>query len=104
MVPKEAVFLSGNKFWYSVGKTKMKAFRAYFEFAAVLQSYYDDSGSSAKINMDFDGTATGISGIGVNGTDDGAVYSVDGRLVSTKGTGGLAKGLYIVDGKKIIVR
>ena len=31
-VPEQTLFLNGNKFWYSMGNTKMKAYRALFRF------------------------------------------------------------------------
>ncbi|MCR4957623.1 MAG: hypothetical protein K6B13_03320, partial [Prevotella sp.] len=36
LVPKNSLFINGNKFYYSAGKTKMKAFRAYFTLSEVL--------------------------------------------------------------------
>ena len=49
--------------------------------------------------------ATGISNVKVQDKKqaNGYVYTLDGRLVS-KSLNGLAKGLYIVNGKKVVVK
>lgn len=102
-VPEKNLFLAEGKFWYSVGKTKMKAYRAYFEFADALQSYYDNTGAAAKVNISIDDTATGIESIGTDETiGNDKVYTVDGRYVGN-GMKSLPKGLYIVNGKKVVI-
>ena len=98
------LFLNGNKFWYSAGNTKMKAYRAYFDFYDVLTEV--EEAYSSRIAMTFsDGTTTGIRGI----TNDelritNAVYDLQGRRVSESGiqNSELRKGLYIVNGKKVV--
>jgi hypothetical protein len=50
------------------------------------------------IGINFDGDATGIESIRLNGTDD-AIYDLQGRKVMNP-----AKGLYIVNGKKVVVK
>ena len=35
-IPADGLFLSDNKFYYSAGKTNIKAFRCWFELDAVL--------------------------------------------------------------------
>lgn len=59
------------------------------------------------IGFDFGGT-TGIQHItnAINKAKDGNIYSIDGKLVKTQATGteGLAKGVYIINGKKVIVK
>lgn len=102
-VPKATLFISNGKFWYSVGKTKMKAYRGYFDLTGVLKSYYDDNSSSAKVNFVFD-DATGIKAIGNNAANTGLVYNLGGQLVSRQGTVGLPKGVYISEGRKIVVK
>lgn len=48
--------------------------------------------------------ATGISDVKVQEKQaDGYVYTLDGRMVA-KSLNGLAKGLYIVNGKKVVVK
>ena len=50
------------------------------------------------IGINFDGDATGIESIRLNGADD-AIYDLQGRKVMNP-----AKGLYIVNGKKVVVK
>lgn len=102
-VPEEALFISGNQFWYSVGKTKMKAYRAYFDLPDVCSSYYSE-GSNAKINFLIDGVSTDIRGITVGTSSDSSIYSVDGRNLGKKEPKSLPKGIYIVNGRKVIVK
>lgn len=54
-------------------------------------------------------TVTGVNGITVNESGNHAVYSLDGVRVKTASTyneavGGLHKGVYVVDGKKVVVK
>jgi hypothetical protein len=95
-VPELCLFLNGNKFWYSTGATKMKAFRAYFEFLDVLAEVEEQYGS--RIFMNFvDNDATGIRNI--KSSEDGKYFDLQGRGVKpTK------KGLYIKDGKKVVIK
>lgn len=96
VVPELCLFLNGNKFWYSIGSTKMKAFRAYFEFLDVLAEVEEQYGS--RIFMNFvDNEATGIRNI--KSSEDGKYFDLLGRGVKpTK------KGLYIKDGKKVVIK
>lgn len=97
IVPEENLFISQNKFWYSNGYTKMKAFRGYFELKDVLDAYYDDA--SARINFNFDDT-TAIKE--VHGSDKSVegTYDLQGRKVEEPTN----KGLYIVNGKKVVIK
>jgi len=99
LVPEENVFLSGGKFWYSTGKSPVKAFRAYFEFRDVLDSYYDVASVRFTLTV---GETTGISltpDPSPMGEGSG-YYTLDGRKVSGQPT---KKGLYIKSGKKHMV-
>lgn len=102
-VPEENLFLSGGKFWYSTGATRMKAYRGYFEFYDVLDSYYDETASAPRITIDIDGQATGVGAMD-NGQwriDDGKWYTLDGRQCDGVPT---QKGVYIVNGKKTVIK
>ena len=94
IIPDQSLFLSGNKFWYSVGKTKIKAFRAYFTLNDVLASM-NAAGVKMFVNMD-DDDATGIvSPLGE--TEEGAaIYNLAGQRVSKS-----YRGIVIENGKKI---
>lgn len=104
IVPEENMFLNGNKFWYSTGKTAIKGYRGYFEFRDVLDAYYDDS--EVKVYMLFDDDATGIKAIDHSSISAGAggtpstirhYYNLAGQRISRNN-----KGIVIENGKKII--
>ena len=95
LVPDQSLFLNGNKFWYSVGNTKIKAFRAYFTFVDVLSSL---NGAAVKLYVGND--ETGIDEMeNVKCKMDNAIYDLSGRHVNKA-----IKGIYIVNGKKIVVK
>lgn len=91
-VPENSLFLNGNQFWYSTGKTKMKAFRAYFTLVDVLT----DKSVGARINITDDDT-TGIKEVHGNANAEGT-YDLQGRKVEEPTN----KGLYIVNGRKVV--
>jgi hypothetical protein len=91
-VPENSLFLSGNQLWYSTGKTKMKAFRAYF----TLQDILTDKSVGARINITDDET-TGIKEVHGNTNVEGT-YDLQGRKVEKPAN----KGLYIVNGHKVV--
>ena len=93
-VPENSLFLSGNKFWYSTGATKMKAFRAYLKLDHVLT----DKSAGARINVTDDET-TGIKEVHGNANVDGT-YDLQGRKVEEPTN----KGLYIVNGHKVVIK
>lgn len=94
-IPNNGLFLSGNKFWYSAGATKIKAFRAYFMLNEVLSN-----GAEAKVRFMVDEDAAAIEGITPD-MEDGVWYTLDGRQLNGKPT---EKGVYIVDGKKVLIK
>ncbi|WP_197018955.1 SusF/SusE family outer membrane protein [Xylanibacter brevis] len=91
VVANDLFVAAGNKLTPSDGTGKLKAFRAYFH----------NTGSGARLtNFVIDEETTGIASIedGLMKVQD-AVYDMQGRKVSQ-----LKKGLYIVNGKKQVVR
>lgn len=94
-IPADGLFLSGNKFWYSTGVTIIKAFRAYFEFIEVLSGV-----AEAKVRFMVDEDAAAIEGITPD-MENGVWYTLDGRQLNGKPT---EKGVYIVDGKKVLIK
>ena len=88
---------SGNKLLHPESlPANMKGFRAYFQLkgeAALARSFSIDFG---------DGETTGIIAIGTDGaaSTDNATYTLDGRRIS-KAT---QKGVYIQNGKKVIIK
>ncbi len=95
-VPEFSLFLNGNKFWYSTGLTKMKAFRAYFTLRDVLTEVDE---AAARISFSFD-EATGISDNNRETITNNRYYDLQGRSVEKPAK----KGLYIRNGKKEIVK
>ena len=94
-IPNNGLFLSGNKFWYSAGATKIKAFRAYFMLNEVLSGV-----AEAKVRFIVDEDAAAIEGITPD-MENGVWYTLDGRQLNGKPT---EKGVYIVDGKKVLIK
>lgn len=90
------LFLSDNVFKMSKGKSKLKAFRAYFSNENI---YYDDGSSrSFIINFNDGSEPTGIS-TQKTATPSDCFYSLTGQLVKNP-----AKGIYINNGKKVIIK
>lgn len=86
---------AGNKL-FKVTEGKMKGFRAAF----VLSS----GAEATKYNVVIDGTATGIEDLVVDGVKaNGRVYNLNGQYVGNS-LNGLQPGLYIQNGKKIVVK
>ena len=91
-VPEMALFLNNNKFYYSTGATKMKAFRGYFDFYDVLSEV-----ESAEARISFavaEDQPTAISN--VKREADDKYYNLKGQRVEKPG-----KGIYIYKGKKV---
>ena len=96
VVPEENVFLNGGKFWYSTGASKIKGFRGYFEFADVLDAYYEEA--EVKVNILFNNEATGINSLTPALSEgEGAIYNLAGQRMSKA-----QHGINIVNGKKVI--
>lgn len=89
------LFLSGNKFWYSIGETKMKAFRAYFNFIDLIPDFEDNY--DARIVMSFDEETTGVNDRMT--MPDDKYYNLNGQRVKPA-----SKGLYIRNGKKVVIK
>ncbi len=101
VVPADGLFISDNKFWYSTGKTNIKAFRGWFELGAVLGK---DTDFGAKVRFVIDGAPTSIEGIESTNVD-GDVYTLQGIYVGRDvDKNRLPKGIYIIDGKKTFVK
>ena len=85
------VFLGTDNVLYKPAEDSntLKGIRAYFEIP---------SGASARISMDDSDEATGIKTLKSN-VDENKVYNLHGQQVSRT-----AKGLYIINGKKIILK
>lgn len=88
---------SGDKLKAGNGTNSLKAFRAYFK-------YTGGSSPASELFLNIDGQTTSIDQIeGLEVITDGPVYNLNGQQVSTTKEG-LAKGMYIMNGKKFIVK
>ena len=95
VLEKFTLFLSENKFWYSMGLTKMKAFRAYFGILDILTEVEE---AGVRVLVNFDGEQeTRIDGVTTE-TYDGPVYDLSGRKV----TDPQQHGVYIINGRKVL--
>lgn len=89
------LFLNDNKFWYSTGQTKMKAFRAYFAFLDVLTDVENAAGViEFKMNLD---DATGIRTIDHSSLTIDHYYNLAGQRVGRN-----YKGIVVTKGKKAL--
>lgn len=86
----------GNLHKGGAGAT-INAFHAY---------YLPADGAEAPANISFDGEATGIDAVSTTSTSaNGAVYDLSGRRVAANlAAAKLAKGIYVVNGKKVAVK
>jgi len=91
------LFLSGGKFYYATDKTMhMKAFRAYFDFVDYLE---EAETAAAPIFISFNGETTGIGDVKRESITDDRYYNLSGQRVENP-----TKGLYIKNGKKVVVK
>lgn len=93
-LPALSLFLNGNKFWYSAGVTKMKAYRAYFSLYFNLT---DVEEAYSEVKMSVDGIETHVEGI-TSETNIDVVYDLSGRKLDKAPQ----RGVYIHNGKKIL--
>lgn len=92
-----AVFLgAGNQFFKAQAGTEMKGFRAFF--------LVPNNVPNSAVKVVIDGTATGIEDLVIDGVKaNGRVYNLNGQYVSNS-LNGLQPGIYIQNGKKIVVK
>ena len=76
--------------------TTIKPFHAFYLAA---------EGQTAPAKISFEGEATGINNVAAATVANGAVYDLSGRRVAEKLAGAsLVKGIYVVNGKKVVVK
>ena len=95
-VPDKALFISNNKFYYSNGKTNMKAFRGWFELQAVLNEAVV---VESHVYLSLDDETTDINMVHGSGIKADGYYDLQGRKIENP-----KKGLYINNGKKVVVK
>lgn len=92
------VFADDNKLFHLTDTIKADGFRCYFE---------DVTGASPQLTWGIDDNTTGIDGTFVTpqAPKVGNIYTVNGQLVRRNSTAaGLAPGVYIMNGIKLIVK
>lgn len=92
------VFGAANKMYHLVSDMEAKGFRCYFE---------DVEGVNRQLTWGIDDNTTGIDGTFVKpeAPKVGNIYTVNGQLVRRNSTAaGLAPGVYIMNGIKLIVK
>lgn len=76
--------------------TTIKPFHAFYQAA---------EGETPAAKISFEGEATGINNVAAATVANGAVYDLSGRRVAEKLAGAsLVKGIYVVNGKKVVVK
>ena len=98
------LYLKDNKFMYSKGASKLKPYRAYFRFGNAFDyETFEEEGqgiiSAPRIHISYDEISTDIKVVSEKKAEDNQYYSLQGCKVSNP-----TKGLYIVNGKKVIVK
>lgn len=77
-------------------KATINSFHAFYQAA---------EGQTAPAKISFEGEATGINSVAATTVANGAVYDLSGRRVAEKLAGAsLVKGIYVVNGKKVVVK
>lgn len=111
-IPANSYVLNGNKvggieglWYYRTVKTNTKGFRGWLETIGDRPSKgieYEINGVVDQVN----GDVTAIEGIEAEQQHDANIYNLNGQLVrqGATSTEGLPSGLYIVGGKKVVVK
>lgn len=112
LIPANSYVLNGNNkggtaglWYYRTKKTKTKGFRGWLQSANDLPSKgfdYEIDGVVETVN----GDVTAIDGIEAEQQHNANIYNLNGQLVrqGAASTEGLPSGLYIVGGKKVVVK
>lgn len=94
---KKQLFLQDDKFYYpGTSDATLNAFRAYFSVTEDVP----EAATSRGIEIDIDGVSTGIDFIENKATGEvKVIYDLSGHRVANP-----TKGLYIVNGKKVVIK
>jgi hypothetical protein len=96
LVPDYGMFLADNKFWFSTGETVIKAFRCYFDLVSAGAEYEEIE--AARIAIAFEEQTTGVTTLSEIPVATGT-YSLSGLRVQKP-----SKGIYVRDGKKVVIK
>ena len=103
VIPSGSMFLSGNKFWYSVGNSKMKALRAYFHLNDVLPDL-NGLEPAARVYLAFEDETTEIDATLIKSNEESGNdgwHTLDGRKLEKMPT---KKGVYVANGRKVVIK
>ena len=97
-IPQGSYFFSGNQLWQAEdGSNTIAPFRAWFT--------YDGTSSARSLTFTIDGETTGINVIGQSdNVQSDNWYDLQGRLIIKSSNRQMKKGLYIVNGKAVVVK
>ena len=105
----ETAYLAGGKFYYlsDGNSTTVKAFRGYFELYYLpdyIETIEESNSNSANLAFSIDDEQiTDIDGVTTSTPVAEGVYDLQGRKVSND-LNTLKRGVYIIDGKKVMVK
>ena len=91
-VPNDCYFLSADKLYKSAGKTTIKGTRAYIKAKTA-------GARIVTMVIDGEGETTGISDIKNGSHSSGATYNLNGQRVTHP-----AKGVFITNGKRVVIK
>lgn len=102
MLQKNSFFISNNTFYRASGNEKMNAYRATFQVPATLT----EAKTMNTVFAGEGGSVTAIDDIQVSPQGSYDVYHINGMLVKKNAIdlNGLDKGIYIINGKKYVVK
>lgn len=93
----DVFYIANNQFWAAGASLTINAFRAIYR--------YNGSGTINRMSISIDENANAIQGVSDEDPAAGGVYTISGQLVRRNANAeGLAPGLYIVNGKKVLVK
>ena len=92
-IPEGDYFIGNGALYKSAGATSMKAFRAY------LKAKDPQAGVEVKMFIEGEGIVTAIDALDDNVIVNGNIYNIAGQRVNKA-----QKGIYIVNGKKVIIK
>lgn len=99
---QNSFFISNNVFYRASGQETMKAYRATFQVSSVLST----AKSMNTVFVGEGGSVTAIDDVHVSPQGSFDVYHINGMLVKKNAIhlNGLDKGIYIINGKKYVVK
>jgi len=99
---KNSFFISSNTFYRASGKETMNAYRATFQVPSTLSA----AKSMNTVFVGEGGSVTAIDDVHVSPQGSFDVYHINGMLVKKNAIdlNGLDKGIYIINGKKYVVK